>query len=226
MIVVGKSTGPRGVAAEMLKASGESGVRWMTDLFNAVVKNRKIPEDWSKSWIYKGKGDALECNSYRSIKLLEHAMKMFERVIEVRLREKVDIDDMQFGFRAGKSTTEAIFIVRQLQEKYLVKKKELWKEFIDLERAFNRVPREVIWWALRELGVEERMISVIKCMYVRAMTAVKIGGSESEKFPVRVGIHQGSVLSPLLFIIVMEALFKNLEKDYPMSFCMRMTWFL
>ena len=72
--------------------------------------------------IYKDKGDALECNSYRGIKLLEHAMKVFERVIEARLREKVDIDDMQFGFRAGKSTTDAIFIVRQLQEKYSEKK--------------------------------------------------------------------------------------------------------
>ena len=77
-----KSTGPTGVAAEMLKALRESGVRWMTDLLNAVIKKGNIPEDWSKSWmvsIYKGKGDALECNSYRGIKLLEHAMKVFER---------------------------------------------------------------------------------------------------------------------------------------------------
>ncbi len=54
------------------------------------MKQGKIPEDWSKSWmvsIYKGKGDALECNSYRGIKLLEHAMKVFERVIEARQRK-------------------------------------------------------------------------------------------------------------------------------------------
>ena len=213
-----KSSGPTGVAAEMLKASGESGVRWMTDLLNAVIKKGNIPEDWSKSWmvsIYKGKGDALECNSYRGIKLLEHAMKVFERVIEARLREKVDIDDMQFGFRAGKSTTDAIFIVRQLQEKYLEKKRELWMAFIDLEKAFDRVPREVIWWALRESGVEEWLISVIKSMYDGATTAVKIGASESKKFPVRVGVHQGSVLSPLLFIIVLEALSKKFRKGLP-----------
>ena len=76
----------------MLKASGESGVRWMTDLLNAVIK-KGIPEDWSKSWmvsIYKGKGDALECNSYRGIKLLECAMKVFERVIESQIERKGD----------------------------------------------------------------------------------------------------------------------------------------
>ena len=50
----------------------------------------------------------------------------------------------------GISTTDAIFIVRQLQEKYLEKKKELWMAFIDLEKAIDRVPREMIWWALRE----------------------------------------------------------------------------
>ena len=76
--------------------------------------------------VYKGKGDALECGSYRGIKLVEHAIKILERVIERRVRNVVKIDSMQFGFMAGKSTTDAIFIVRQLQEKYLARNKELW----------------------------------------------------------------------------------------------------
>ena len=63
----------------------------------------------------------------------------------------------------------------------------------------------MIWWALRESGVVERLISVIKSMFDGAMTAVKIGASESKKFPMRVGVHQRLVLSPLLFIIVLEA---------------------
>ena len=76
--------------------------------------------------VYKGKGDALECGSYRSgIKLLDHVMKVLERVIEGRVRKIVTIDEMQFGFMAGRGTTDAIFVVRQLQEKYLTKKKDL-----------------------------------------------------------------------------------------------------
>ena len=54
------------------------------------------------------------------------------------------INSTQFGFVAGKSTTDSIFIVRQLQEKYLVRNKELWMAFVDLERAFDRVPRKVV----------------------------------------------------------------------------------
>jgi hypothetical protein len=215
-----KAAGPTGVVADMLKASGEAGLLWLTDICNAVVKEGRIPDDWSKSWminVYKGKGDALECGSYRGIKLLEHAMKILERVIESRVREIVKIDDMQFGFMAGKSTTEAIFVVRQMQEKYLAKKKDLWMAFVDLEKAFDRVPRDVVWWALRALGVDEWIVLVIKAMYEEAMTSVKLNGRESKGFGVRVGVHQGSVLSPLLFIIVLEALSKEFREGLPME---------
>ena len=78
--------------------------------------------------------------------------------------------------------------------------------FIDLEKAFDRVSREVIWLAFIELRVEERVISVMKSMYVGTTTAVKIGGRESGKFPVRVGVHQVSVLSPLLNIKGMKSM--------------------
>ena len=71
-------------------------------------------------------------------------MKVVERVIEKRIREPVKLDDMQFGFRARRETTDAIFIVRQLLQKYRQKKKNLYFAFIDLEKAFDRVPREVV----------------------------------------------------------------------------------
>ena len=82
-------------------------------------------------------------------------MKVFERVIKSRLRRRVSIDDMQFGFSAGKGTVDAIFIIRQVQEKFLDKKKELWLAFVNLKKSFDRVPREVLWWTLQKLGVDE-----------------------------------------------------------------------
>ena len=80
-------------------------------------------------------------------------MKVFERVIERKMRNLVSLDDMQFGFRPGRGTTDAIFIVRQIQEKFLAQKKDLWIAFVDLEKAFDIVPRDVLWWALRQSGV-------------------------------------------------------------------------
>ena len=133
-------------------------------------------------------------------------MKVLERIIERLIREKVNIDDMQFGFMKGTGTIDAIFTVRQLQEKYLQKNKKLYFAFIDLEKAFDRVPRDVIWWAMRKLGIDEWIVSVVKSMYENVRSRVRINGSFSEEFEVKVGVHQGSVLSPLLFIMVLEAL--------------------
>ena len=73
---------------------------------------------------------------FRAIELLEHAMKVIERVFERRIREKVKVDAMQ-----GKGTTDAILSVLQMQEKYECKRKKLYFAFVDFEKAFDRVPR-------------------------------------------------------------------------------------
>ena len=91
----------------------------------------------------------------------------------------MQIDSMQFGFRPGRGTTDAIFIVRQMQERFLAKEQEVWMAFVDLEKAFDNVPREVVWWALRKLKVDEWLIRVIQAMYEGVSTAVKLGEGES-----------------------------------------------
>jgi len=105
---------------------------------------------------------------------------------------------MQFGSRPGKGTTDAVFVVRQLQEKYMEKKKELWMAFVDLEKAFDGVPRDVLLWALRKMNVPEQLLEVIKAMYCHAKAAVRTQNGIGDEFEVKVGVHQGSVLSPQL----------------------------
>ena len=79
------------------------------------------------------------------------------------------------------------------------------------------MPREVVWWALRTLGVDEWLVTVIKAMYADTATMVRLNGRVSGGFGVKVGVHQGSVLSPLLFIIVMEALSRTFREGLPME---------
>ena len=165
--------------------------------------------------IYKGKGDPMECGSYRAIKLLEHGMKVLERVLERRLRMKINIDDMQFGFMSGKGTVDAIFIVRQLQEKFMEKRKDLFYAFVDLEKAFDRVSRDVVRWALRQLGVEEWLVQTVMVMYEKARTTVRTKQGSSEEFEIKVGVHQRSVLSPLLFAAVMEVVTQKVREGLP-----------
>ena len=214
----GKAAGPSEVVAEMIRAAEELGVEWMTDLCNTIIVEERIPEDWKRSIlipVYKGKGDPMECGSYRAIKLLEHAMKVVERVLERRIRKIVKVDDMQFGFTEGKGTIDAIFMVRQLQERYRGKGKKLYYAFVDLEKAYDRVPRAVTKWAMRKLGVAEWLVKTVMAMYEQASTVVRTEGGDSESFEVKVGLHQGSVLSPLLFLIVMEAVTREVRGGLP-----------
>ena len=138
-----------------------------------------------------------------------------ERIIEDFIRNIVNIDDMQFGFMPGCGTTDAIFIVRQIQEAYIRKNRNLFFAFVDLGKAFDRVPRKVLWWALRKVGIPELIIRVIQVMYQNARSQVRVNNSFSDVFDVQVGVHQGSVLSPLLFVIVIEALSREFCSSCP-----------
>ena len=205
----GKAPGPSGIMVEMIRAAGDMGATMIHDLAAAIICDGKVPSDWEQSFIvclYKGKGDTLERGNYRGLKLTEQVMKILERIVDGLIRQLVSIDDSQFGFVPGRGTTDAIFVVRQLQEKYLAVNKRLYLAFVDLEKAFDRVPRKVIWWALRKLGVEEWIVRLVQGMYTNVRSRVHVGEGYSEEFEVKVGVHQGSVLSPLLFILVLEAL--------------------
>ena len=148
------------------------------------------------------------CGSYRAIKLLEQPIKVLERVLEKRCQ--VSIDSMKFGFMPGKGTTDAI-----IQEKHHAKKKKLYYAFVDLEKTFDRVPREVVRWALRKLGVDEWLIRTVMALYAEACTVVRTGAELSESFEVKVGLHHGSVLSPLLFAAVMDVVSSEARSGLP-----------
>ena len=146
---------------------------------------------------------------------MEHGIKLFEKVLKERLRKLIKVDDRQFGFCPGRSTIDAIFIMRQIQEKFTEKKRKLYHVFVDLEKAFDRVPRRAIEWALRRQNVPERLVAAVMSLYAESRSRVKTIVGTSEDFDIRVGVHQGSVLSPLLFITVMEEATKIARGDGP-----------
>ena len=148
----------------------------MIDLINNIVKEGWIPDDWRKSILVpvcKVKGDPFVCGSYRAIKLLEQPMKVLEIVLENNIRCQVSIDSMQVGFMSGNWTTYTIFIMWQVQEKHQTKKKKLYYAFVDLEKAFDRVPREVVRCALRRLVVDEWLIRTVMALDTEACTVVR-----------------------------------------------------
>ena len=142
-------------------------------------------------------------------------MKVLDSVLEKKIRCQLSIYNVQFGFIPGKGTTDAIFIMRQVQENHQAKKKKMYYAFADLEKAFDRVPREVVKWALRKLGVVDLLIRTIMALYTEACTVVRTGAGLKESFEVKVSLHQGSVLSPLLFAAVMDVVSSEARSGIP-----------
>ena len=99
-------------------------------------------------------------------------------------------------------TTDVIFILKQIQEKYIGKNCNLYFLFLDLEKAFDRVPRKVLWWALRKADIPERIVCLVQIMSQNTRSWVSTNNLYNNVFKVQVGVHQGSVLCHQLFIIV------------------------
>ena len=108
--------------------------------------------------IFKEKGDVISYRSCRGVKLLEHVMKIIERILERQIRIQVNLNKILFGYMPGEGTVDAIFTVRRMQEEYQKKKRKLYMCFADIEKAFDRVPRKVMEWAMRKKGLSEVII--------------------------------------------------------------------
>ena len=214
----GKAMGPDCIPIEVWKGLGDIAIVWLTKLFNLIFRANKMPEEWRRSIlvpIFKNKGDVQSCTNYRGIKLMSHTMKLWERVIEHRLRRMTSVTKNQFGFMPGRSTMEAIFLVRQLMERYREHKKDLHMVFIDLEKAYDKIPRNVMWWALEKHKVPAKYITLIKDMYDNVVTSVRTSDVDTDDFPIKIGLHQGSALSPYLFALVMDEVTRDIQGDIP-----------
>ena len=210
--------GPDCIPIEVWKGLGDIAIVWLTKLFNLIFRANKMPEEWRRSIlvpIFKNKGDVQSCTNYRGIKLMSHTMKLWERVIEHRLRRMTSVTKNQFGFMPGRSTMEAIFLVRQLMERYREQKKDLHMVFIDLEKAYDKIPRNVMWWALEKHKVPAKYITLIKDMYNNVVTSVRTSDVDTDDFPIKIGLHQGSALSPYLFALVMDEVTRDIQGDIP-----------
>jgi len=213
-----KAVGPDNIPIEAWKSLGEAAVDVLWDLLNEIYEQEKIPSEWRKSTIvpiYKQKGNIQDCTNYRGIKLISHTMKLWERTIGMRIEAETVISENQFGFVKGRQTSDAIFALRQTMEKYREKQKGLHMAFIDLEKAYDRVPRSEVWRCMREKGVSEKYVRLVQDMYRDVTSQVSSCVGITDEFNIKVGLHQGSTLSPYIFDLIMDVLSEGIREEAP-----------
>ena len=206
----GKASGVDQIPAELLKSMGYNGREWFSELLAMLWEGQDIPEDWKKDLIcliYK-KGDKTECSNYRGISLMSHAFKVYERILERRLRGCVEskLSECQNGFRSERGTSDMVFALKIIFEKSWEWNEDRYVAFLDLEKAFDRVPRQKIWQAMNDnyYEVPEKLKRAIFNTYKSTECRVKTTTENADWFAIKSGVRQGSVLSPLLFILFMD----------------------
>jgi hypothetical protein len=142
---------------------------------------------------------------------MSHTMKLWEMIIEHRLRGVTNVTENQFGFMSERSTMEMIFLIRQIMKRCREQKKDLHMVFIDLEKVYDKVPRNVMWWALQKHKVSTKYITLIKDMYDNVVTSVRTSDGDTNNFSINIGLHQRSALSPYLFALVMDEVTRDIQ---------------
>jgi hypothetical protein len=175
-----------------------------------------MADEWRSTLvpIFKNKGDIQSCSNSRGIKLMTHTMKLWERVIEHRLRGMSHITMNQFGFMLRRSIMEAIFLIRQVMEQYK-EQKDSHIVSIDLEKAYDKILRNIMWWALDKHKVPTKYVKLIKDMYNKVVTSVRITDGDINVFPINIGLHQGLALNPYLFALVIDEVTRDIQGDIP-----------
>ena len=120
----------------------------MANTASQIIESDKMPRGWSRNTtisVKKKKGDIADCSTYRPIRVTSRTLKIFERILETRLRSIIELAPNQCGFVKGCSTTDAIHTARIMIERSREKQCELHAAFLDLEKAFDKVPHDIIW---------------------------------------------------------------------------------
>ena len=186
-------------------------------LVTKIWEKEDVPEQWKEGLIIKipKKGDLNECDNYRGIMLLSVPGKVLNRVLLERMKDAVDLTlrDNQAGFRKNRSCADQIASLRIIIEQSLEWNSPLYINFIDFEKAFDSVDRHTLWRLMKHYGIPEKIISIVQSIYQGMFCRVVHSGQISESFEVKTGVRQGCLLSPFLFLLVIDWIMKTVTSN-------------
>ena len=206
------------ILPEMIKHGGNSIIEALNLLFNQILKYQLIPSSWKEGLIYsifKG-GNKNNPSDYRGITLLSIISKLCETIFCNRLVEVVDKFNLdsnnQGGFKRKRSTIDQASVVLFTIQKRQQQKLPTYCAFIDLQKAYDRVTTYGILKRIWDLGINGKFFNLLRNWYQNNKAAVLVENNQTEFFETKIGLKQGSVLSPILFDLFISTLPKEMKE--------------
>lgn len=211
----GKAVGPDNLHCEFLKPlwQDQQAVEVLASFFSSVLSSGNLPSDWLRSVFVAlpKKNNATECAEYRTISLMSHAVKIFLKIIHRRIYNTCELNSgsQQFGFRSGYGTREAVCALNVLAQRCRDINRRVYCCFIDYCKAFDCVRHEKLMEILESIGISPQIRRIIRNLYWNQTAVVRCESAESEETSIRRGVRQGCILSPVLFNVYSEDIFKK-----------------
>ena len=215
-----KAAGLDDIPYEFYKNGGEVMIDRMTELFNRVWEEERVPRKWNEcrvTLLHKGGHKSKnELKNYRPIALLNTIGKVFCAVLNERLCKWIErvrvLGEEQNGFRADRRAEDNMFVVNELIEGRKNSEGKLYLGFLDIEKAYDRVNRRQLCAVLEKVGLSEKIVNIVRSMYEDTKAKYRLGNLETDWVKSERGVRQGCVLSPTLFSLYTEELAVRLRR--------------
>jgi hypothetical protein len=214
-----KALGKDNITAELIKYGGKAVREVVHKLITLIWETEQIPDNWRIGIICPilKKGDNLDCNNYTGITLLNilYMYKVLSSLINEKLKiaTKSITGEYQCGFCPNKSTTDQLFIIRQMMQKHYAYGLDLHVLFTDFTQAFDSVNREKLFEITYEYGISKILIRLVQMSMSTTKAKVKDGNNLGKEFEFNKGVKHGDGLSTTLFILALHKAAMKIDRQ-------------